>query len=373
MTVVSTETPHLHGADDSIRTPSSLHNRNNTPSISPLSTTSRTHADYFVAHNQPLKSPTPQLKAMDLSPTAQDVEPVVDTIMRDDDRDDRSSSLSDFEGNFDDQENNHTNKHPSPPRLEEADSEAETERLERTPQKSWINPDTGRTPSKLNQETTIDDHMSELDSSPKSPHRDPNSPSPTHRPIGTLFSLDKTTSFRTSLKLISLPAVSPSAIAGLKRKRSTPPSEPDSPLSEAASDSEDIIATLRTNGVDNISDHAPQTSVEEANAEETTEFPQESTSARETPEPDEIDENPYISPMKAARLRGKKQRVKRHKETPTIHKEDYDGEDDDAAQVDELQEDDDSAAKSEEDRENKKHAQAAYASLADKFNIFRAK
>lgn len=291
---------------------------------------------------------------------------MADVVMQDD-HDDGSSSLSDFEGNFEDQENNDSGMRPSPPPIEEADSEAETERLEHTPQKPWNNPDTGRTPSKLNQETTIEEDLSEPASSPKSPGRSGQSLSPSHRLLGTLvhFSDAAENVFVLTLNYTG----SPSPMAGQKRKRSPPPSEPDSPLSDAASDSEEILAQVHTNGstlaLEPVRQDFPQDSKDDVAMPE---------SARETPEPDEVDENPYISPMKAARLKGKKQRAKKQQKEPTLaQKQDYEGEYEDAPEGDDMQDDDDSTAKSEEDREMKRQARLEYTSLTEKFQIFRAK
>lgn len=79
--------------------------------------------------------------------------------------DDRSSSLSDFEGSLEDPDKADITHRSSPPRDPENDSEAETERLNATPQKPWnsgeVVNNTGRTPSKLREEATWDDDLSE--------------------------------------------------------------------------------------------------------------------------------------------------------------------------------------------------------------------
>lgn len=101
--------------------------------------------------------------------------------MQENDDDDRSSSLSDFDASSDEQDRNTYPAPLSPQRADEADSEAETERLERTPQKPWKSIDVGRTPSKLNQESTYGDDLSEAASSPEAPL------SPTQKVTGTLL------------------------------------------------------------------------------------------------------------------------------------------------------------------------------------------
>lgn len=127
-----------------------------------------------------------------------------------------------------------------------------------------------------------------------------------------------------------------------------------------------------SNGTDATPRGQPKKTLEEANAEDTTEPLLNAATPRDSPEPDEADENPYISPMKAARLKGKK-RAKRQKETPIAQKDDDDVDMEPVPQPDDTQEDEDSAAKSEEDREVKKKAQQDYTKLAEQFNIFRAK
>ena len=113
--------------------------RNSTPSISPLSTTSKTQLELHATARP--SQPLPQIQ----------------------DHDGDSSSLSEFDAEFDDQK--------------DADSEAETERLEASPQKPWKTADVARTPSKLNQATALSDRAS-------SPEPLPQSPSPTQRVIG---------------------------------------------------------------------------------------------------------------------------------------------------------------------------------------------
>ncbi|CAD0021380.1 unnamed protein product [Aureobasidium pullulans] len=203
---------------------------NHTPSISPLSTTSRTAIP-------PIINPIP----LQLETTDQ-----VDHV----DQSDGSSSLSDYDAEFDDQ---------SPRDNNDRDSEAETERLERSPMKSWI-----PSPTKLNQASVRSEPAS-------SPDPQPQSPSPTQARLGTHIDVDG------QLNADAPFAASPLAIAGRKRKRPSPISDADSPLSEH-SDSEEALALNHNRHID----QAPE-------------------SRQETPEPaDEVDENPYISPMKAA-------------------------------------------------------------------------
>lgn len=125
------------------------------PSISPLSTASRANPD---------------------SPTATRAVPILaqdgvfhHTAEVDDEPDDRSSSLSDPEDDQDDEpgvngaiHNALQTAQQEVQRILDDDSEAETERLDHTPQKLSRHADSmGRTPSKLSQAATMDDELSD--------------------------------------------------------------------------------------------------------------------------------------------------------------------------------------------------------------------
>ncbi|GAB7357029.1 hypothetical protein MBLNU459_g7855t1 [Dothideomycetes sp. NU459] len=354
----------VRSASAHLRSPRSPHSdhdrdrdRNSTPSISPLSTTSRANIDRD--RLVPL-SPTGQRKSLDAVHTAREAQPAHDDVAmqdgddddddgnntnnknNDDDADDRSSSLSEFDGSFDEQDDQDELTGPaplSPQRVDEADSEAETERLERTPQKPWKSADVGRTPSKLNQESTFDDDLSEAASSPEAP------PSPTHNALGE-----------------------PQVLAGRKRKRPSPASDGDSPLSEA-SDSEEVAKETRANGAAKRASEQRDGPIDEA-AQDEGEEAIEAGSSRATPEPAES-ENPYISPMKAARLKRAKQRPKKHKEP--VPKQGSVGDEEEAVDADEMLDDEDNAARTDEDRENRKRAMASFTTIAEQFQAFRAK
>ncbi|KAH0166259.1 hypothetical protein KCU67_g4382, partial [Aureobasidium melanogenum] len=249
-----------------------------TPSISPLSTTSRTAIPSTI-------DPIP----LQLQPAEQPHQ--VDHV----DQSDGSSSLSDYDAEFDDQDQRDNN---------DRDSEAETERLERSPVKSWI-----PSPTKLNQ--------AEVRSEPaSSPEPQPQSPSPTQARLA-----------------------SPAAIAGRKRKRPSPISDADSPLSEH-SDSEEALALSHSNHVDQLPE-----------------------SRQETPEPtDEVDENPYISPMKAARLKRAKQKTKPVRDTSPA-----------AETVGQELEDEEADETNDGDDETRKRATEAFTAIVEQFQTFRAK
>lgn len=259
-------------------------NRNETPSISPLSTTDK-----------------PALPAQ--------IDPIPLQLDHAD-HTDGSSSLSDYDAEFDDQDQRDNN---------DRDSEAETERLDGSPVKTWI-----PSPTKLSQAAA----PSEPASSP-GPH--PQSPSPTHLRLGTyeiLYQLYNTDN--------SCPA-SPAAIAGRKRKRPSPISDPDSPLSEHSDSEEGLALSHRIH-------QAPE-------------------SRQETPEPvDEVDENPYISPMKAARLKRAKQKSKQAREPSPAAQ----------AAATELEEDE-VEEQNDDDDEIKKRATEAFTAIVERFQTFRTK
>jgi len=170
LTVLRPDPLHRPSTANSFRSPppTSNNDRHSTPSVSPLSNTSRSH-----------KASTAR------SGTAQG-ENHLDTDGRpqhDGLEDDRSSSLSDVEGSLDDQDQRDTV--PKSSQLPEADndSEAETERLQQTPRKSWMSGTTGRTPSKLQQQSTQGDDLSDAESTPTAGERESLSPS-NRRPTG---------------------------------------------------------------------------------------------------------------------------------------------------------------------------------------------
>lgn len=149
--------------------------------------------------------------------------------------DDRSSSLSEPEDD-EEYESRPEYMHEAPrasgqlvaQKSLEYDSEAETERLEDSPQKQRMQAEsTGRTPSKLKHTATADDELS-----------DPPSPLPTGPGAASSTSTAGTAGRHTIFALgqpkCSLSSTQTNATAiGLKRKRS---SEEDSPLTSEASD-----------------------------------------------------------------------------------------------------------------------------------------
>ena len=134
------------------------------PSISPLSTTSKPRA--------PQQSATRDTMADDSGGEEEfEFDNAIDTADAEvgENEDDRSSSLSDPEDDNDDPEEQDDEVYDvadgeelAAQRSLEVDSEAETERLDQTPQKSRKHADSvGRTPSKLSQAATAEEDLSE--------------------------------------------------------------------------------------------------------------------------------------------------------------------------------------------------------------------
>jgi len=117
----------------------------------------------------------------------------------------------------------------------ENESEAETELLERTPQKPWKHGETGRTPSKLSQQATLDDELSEAESTPTA--RGPSaSPTSGRQTAGEFRTRHASEHLLTKLR---------PEYAGRKRKRTSPLSDAESSLSEE-SDSDQALSKRRT-------------------------------------------------------------------------------------------------------------------------------
>lgn len=129
-----------------------------------------------------------------------------------------SSSLSEFDGSLDEHDKMDTSNTLAHALEEDNESEAETERLGRTPQKPWMTGETGRTPSKLSQHATYDDEVSDGGSTPTAQQRASVSP---------------------------FAARGSAEIAGRKRKRTSPLSDAESSLSEE-SESDHTLAKRRT-------------------------------------------------------------------------------------------------------------------------------
>ncbi|KAK4888043.1 hypothetical protein LTR28_003032, partial [Elasticomyces elasticus] len=130
--------------------------RASTPSVSPLSNASR-------GRMETSDTSRPATSALGAPTKSSDVDRFL-SVLAEADKDDetRSSSLSEFDGSIEDQEQQESVQHDD-------DSEAETERLESSPQKlsRLGNGDTGilQTPSKLRQVT----HFEEAVTDPESP------------------------------------------------------------------------------------------------------------------------------------------------------------------------------------------------------------
>ena len=138
---------------NSFRSPKPVNDgRTSTPSVSPLSNASRNLNDST--------NPSHTTKPSQHGKTATASEPTAQSP--DKSEADRSSSLSDFDDSLEDQEQPDTIPHAPQAQDEENESEAETELLERTPQKPWKASSSGKTPSKLNQQSSYEEQASKL-------------------------------------------------------------------------------------------------------------------------------------------------------------------------------------------------------------------
>ncbi|KAK5132767.1 hypothetical protein LTR08_008652 [Meristemomyces frigidus] len=299
------------------------------PSISPLSTASK-----------PNKSPiTTRDMAVAESDAVEDFE-VYDAHGIADaevglERDDRSSSLSDPE---DDQDEEGTQNGgggaiagkslPSAQRLLDVDSEAETERLEQTPQKLRKHADSiGRTPSKLNQAATMDDELS-----------DPPSPLP--------------------IRAGAASSTSTIGTAGKKRKRSQ---SADSSLTSAASD---LAESPRKRS------HESPVEPEAQQEEEDTTMngivvPAVEEGVEDTTVQEELQDIPLHAAIKGSKGKKGKQKTRKKEAGAELMSEHLE-----VAEV-EVEPSEETAAKKEEQQKQKTAATSVFEDVAKQFTAFR--
>ncbi|KAK3704347.1 Transcriptional regulatory protein [Vermiconidia calcicola] len=302
------------------------------PSISPLSTASK----------NPKSSPIATRDA-----TVQDVDAQLNSEFDNynaigagdladlgDGHDDRSSSLSDPEddeeqqnGMIDDDvvgEEGELAAH----RSLEVDSEAETERLEQTPQKLRKQVDAlGRTPSKLSHAATAEEELS-----------DPPSP----LPIGAGAASSTSTV----------------ATVGQKRKRS------DSAESSLTSAESDLGESPRKRS------HEMNTDVL-AEADETVEDVEQCTEmAERAQDPPTLDEERPAPPIPTKGIKGRKGKQKPKRQTDVVEEAEPQPP---TEQPTEAEEEPENPAKTEEDLKAKKEASSIYEDVAKQFRAFREK
>ncbi|KAK3718579.1 Transcriptional regulatory protein [Vermiconidia calcicola] len=250
-----------------------------------------------------------------------------------DGHDDRSSSLSDPED--DEEQQNGTiddaageEEELAAHRSLEVDSEAETERLEQTPQKLRRQVDAlGRTPSKLSHAATAEEDLS-----------DPPSPLPTGAGAAS--------------------STSTIATIGQKRKRS------DSAESSLTSAESNLGESPRKRS------HGLNTDVL-ADAEETVEDVEQSTEAAEQVEdPPTLDEERPAPSIPTKGMKGRKGKQKRKRQTDVAEEAEPQPP---TEQPTEAEEEPENPAKTEEDLKAKKEASSIYEDVAKQFRAFREK
>ena len=272
------------------------------PSISPLSTVSRANKSSPTATRDATMHESEALEDVDLlhATDAADAE-IAEHL------DDGSSSLSDPED-----ENENENEHPEQHNgidddtaddeqllaqtSLEVDSEAETERLDQTPQKLRKHADSlGRTPSKLSQAATAEEELS-----------DPPSPLPAGADAASSTSTVATAGELThythnTTQALSGRSATDMRLLGQKRKRS------DTAESSLTSAESDIGESPRKRSHELDADAA----MEGGDAIESAEG--RVVRAEDTPMPDEVQDTPSL-PTKSMKGRKGKQKGKKHKE-----------------------------------------------------------
>ncbi|KAM0718889.1 hypothetical protein Q7P37_005961 [Cladosporium fusiforme] len=339
-------------------------------------------------HHTPARTPTPRPSISPLSTASKPPKgsPIAtrDATMRDSDLDqnnaealdngdlaaeigdipdDRSSSLSEPEDLDEDDAglayatNGASAAHPLPvPKSLEVDSEAETERLEESPQKLRKYAESvGKTPSKLSKTVGVEDDLSE-----------PPSPLPTGPGAAS-----STSTVDTAGKASPGPAVTPlptlsrgdanATMTGQKRKRSD---AEDSPLTSDVSDIEesprkrshgpadpaedDIAQTTEANGVDEIHESADPETAETVEAEDV-----------------EMPAAAPVKPVKGRRGRKPGRKPKAQEETQEVEVPEF------AVDMEEEDPGVESAPKSEEEIRQKGEASTSFEDLAKQFTAFR--
>ncbi|KAK0823143.1 Transcriptional regulatory protein [Friedmanniomyces endolithicus] len=254
-------------------------------------------------------------------------------------QDDRSSSLSDPEDEQDEDEGlDEPNRSGGQAvqlvaqRSVDDDSEAETERLDNTPQKPLQHADSlGRTPSKLNQAATAEDELSE----PRSPLQ---------MDIGAASS------------------TSTNGTLGMKRKRSD---TAESPLTSAESDLEES-PRKRSHEMKLVPEaEAEDMAAIHDTAERATKSEVESTAPGE-------DHGTPAPVVLAKVVKGKKGKPKGRK-TKDVHPESEMEQPEEVAEREEIEPSAELAAKSEGERQVKLVASSAFEGIAKQFTRFREK
>ncbi|KAI6798147.1 hypothetical protein KC361_g3519 [Hortaea werneckii] len=272
--------------------------------------------------------------------------------------DNSSSSLSDPEDDFDDEEQQNgaereqrAGESLGAHKSMDVDSEAETERLDQTPQKAQKQLDAvGKTPSKLSQAATAEDELS-----------DPPSPLPAGNGVGSQASTSATARMLGQhYKGAGEGVATSEGVLGQKRKRSD---SADSSLTSAASDLGESPRKrspemsehqeMKTDGVD------VDTNGEQAYAPE---------EAVEEPTPREEGDTP--APPAAKGQKGRKGKPRGRK--PKDRTQEQIKEQQEVAET-EQEPNEETAARTEEQKQQRAQAHSLYEDLAKQFTSFREK
>ncbi|RMZ33068.1 hypothetical protein D0859_02796 [Hortaea werneckii] len=322
------------------------------PSISPLSTASR-------ANRSPVASREATMGDSALRNTEANTATANNGNYRAAEEDDNSSSsLSDPEDDFDDEEQQNgaereqrAGESLGAHKSMDVDSEAETERLDQTPQKAQKQLDAvGKTPSKLSQAATAEDELS-----------DPPSPLPAGNGVGSQASTSATARMLGQHSKGAGEGVATSeGLLGQKRKRSD---SADSSQTSAASDLGESPRKrspemsehqeMKTDGVD------ADTNGEQAYAPE---------EAVEEPTPREEGDTPAPPAAKGQKGRKGKPRGRKPKDRTQEHIK----EQQEVAES-EQEPNEETAARTEEQKQQRAQAHSLYEDLAKQFTSFREK
>ncbi|RMX74011.1 hypothetical protein D0869_13027, partial [Hortaea werneckii] len=322
------------------------------PSISPLSTTSR-------ANRSPMASREATMGDSALRNTEANTATANHGNYRAAEEDDNSSSsLSDPEDDLDDEEQQNgvgeeqrAGESLGAHKSMDVDSEAETERLDQTPQKAQKHLDTvGKTPSKLSQAATAEDELS-----------DPPSPLPAGNGVGSHASTSGTArDVGQQSKGATESLATSDGVLGQKRKRSD---SADSSLTSAASDlgesprkrSPEMSEQqeMKTDGVD---------------ADTSGEQPYAPEEAVEEPTPREEADTP--APPAAKGPKGRKGKTRGRKPKDRTHEQIVEQQD---VAESEQEPNEETAAKTEEQKQQRAQAHSLYEDLAKQFTSFREK
>lgn len=274
--------------------------------------------------------------------------------------DDRSSSLSepDDEQDLAELDNGGIGQVQDGEQLEaqrslDVDSEAETDRLDQTPQKSRQHADSiGKTPSKLSRAATVEDELSEP-------------PSPLPRDAGAASSTSTVATTTGELRHSHMggceSTVSNASAVGKKRKRSADTAE--SPLTSAESDLEES-PRKRSYELPQEPDAEAVEEAEQANGTEEA-APE---AVVETPAPEEARGTPIaIALLKGTKGKKGKQKGRKAKETVAETETAQSG----LVAEPEQEPSEETVAKTEEEKQQKAEAATMYEDLSKQFMAFR--